>query len=59
MANEPAPKEKGSAPAKTPPPLSPVVPRGPRENFTFSEAQYAELEQAGGVSLSSEQRSRL
>jgi hypothetical protein len=59
MANEQALKEKGSAPAKTPPPLSPVVLRGPRENFTFSQVQYAELEQAGGVSLSSEQRSRL
>jgi len=59
MANEQALKEKGSAPAKTPPPLSPVVLRVPREHFAFSEAQYAELEHAGGVSLSSEQRSRL
>jgi hypothetical protein len=57
--NEQAPKEKGTALAKTPPPLSPVVLRVPRENFAFSEAQYAELEEAGGVSLSREQRSRL
>jgi hypothetical protein len=59
VANDQAPKRKGSATAKTPPPLSPVVLRVPRENFTFSEAQYAELQEAGGVSLSSEQRSRL
>jgi hypothetical protein len=59
VANEQAAQNKASAAPKTPPPLSPVVLRVPKEDFTFSEAEYAELENAGGYSLSSELRSRL
>jgi hypothetical protein len=59
MKNGAAKKKNTSTGAKTPPPLSPVVLRVPKEDFTFSEAQYDELEKAGGVSLSSEQRSAL
>jgi hypothetical protein len=59
MAKGQAAKKKASTAAQTPPPLFPVVVRVPEDDFTFSEVEYTELENAGGFSLSSELRSRL
>jgi hypothetical protein len=59
MPKQKAAEKQADSTPKTPPPMAPVVLRVPSEDFTFSEAQYAELEEAGGVALSSEQKSRL
>ena len=49
----------GSQRKSTPPPFTPTVVRLPHNDFKISDAQFADLEAAGGVKLSERQRRSL
>lgn len=48
-----------SPPIKTPPPFTPVVVNVPAEDFKITEAQFAQLEEAGQIALSQKLRTNL
>jgi hypothetical protein len=58
MGKQQAAKKKTRTAAKAPPPLFPLVERPP-EYFELTTAQYRDLEKAGDITLSSEQREKL
>lgn len=58
MGKQQAAKTKTRTSSKAPPKLFPLVERPP-EYFELTTAQYRDLEKAGGITLSSEQREKL
>jgi hypothetical protein len=49
----------GARPSATPPTFSPAVVRVPKEDFKFTDSQFTEMEKAGAVEFSEEQRADL